>query len=178
MFFLFGKKEGKVKIIDRVFISSTAKQNAIQEKIAGQSNLIMIAWFEESYNQIKNLPASNNPHVEIYMGREIAAHHVQNRDVLFFEHYPLSTKEIELLERLQLTEAVFYSSLDEPIFMHFGGEKMISLLEKMGFSENEAIEHTMVSAAIKNAQEKISKEVIIEHPALSQAEWFSKNIVK
>jgi hypothetical protein len=116
--------------------------------------------------------------VEIYIAREIAAHHVQNKDVLFFEHYPLSTKEDELLERLQLTEAVFYSSLDEPIFMHFGGEKMISLLEKMGFSENEAIEHTMVSAAIKNAQEKISKEVMIEHAAQSQAEWFSKNIVK
>jgi preprotein translocase subunit SecA len=62
--------------------------------------------------------------------------------------------------------------------MHFGGEKMISLMEKMGVSENEVIEHPMISAAIKNAQEKISKEIIVEHAAQCQAEWFSKNIMK
>ena len=55
---------------------------------------------------------------------------------------------------------------------------MISLMEEMGLSKNEAIEHPMISTAIKNAQEKISKEIIVDYPALSQAEWFSKNIVK
>jgi hypothetical protein len=177
MFSLFGKKD-KVRIIDKVFISSTAKQSAIRERIATQSDLIVIAWFEESYNQIKNLFASNDLEVEIFMAREIAAHHIQHKNILFYEHYPLSARENELLEKLQLSEAVFYSSLDEPLFMHFGGEKMISLLEKMGFSENESIEHPMISNAIKNAQEKISGEVVIEHSAQSQAEWFSKNIVK
>lgn len=174
MFSLFGKKEDKTKITDRIFISSGAKHNAIQHKIANEPGLIIITWFDESYNQVKSL-ASN---VEIYLAKEIASHHVQNKNVLFFEHYPLLTKEYELLQRLQLDEAIFYSSLDEPIFMRFGGEKMISLMEKMGLSENEAIEHSMISAAIKNAQEKIAKEVVIEQSARSQAEWFSKNIVK
>jgi hypothetical protein len=177
MFSLFGKKD-KVRIIDKVFISSTAKQNAIRERIATQPDLIVIAWFEESYNQIKNLLASNDLEVEIFMAREIAAHHIHHKNILFYEHYPLSARENELLEKLQLIEAIFYSSLDEPLFMHFGGKKMISLLEKMGFSENESIEHPMISNAIKNAQEKISRAVVIEHSAHSQAEWFFKNIVK
>lgn len=174
MFSLFGKKESKTKIIDRVFISSGAKQIAIKQKIASEPGLIIITWFDESYNQVKGLASG----AELYLAREIASHHVQNKNVLFFEHYPLPIKEHELLQKLQLDEAIFYSSLDEPIFMHFGGEKMILLMEKMGLSGNETIEHPMISTAIKNAQEKISREVMIEQSVQSQAEWFSKNIVK
>ena len=178
MLSMFGKKEIKPKITDRVFISSAAKQNAILAKVHDQSGLIIITWFEESYNRIEEALQSNSLTTEIYMAREIAAHNIQNRNILFFEHYPSLTKENELLQKLQLDEAIFYSSLDEPLFLHFGGEKMISLIQQMGISENEAIEHPMVSTAIKNAQEKISKEVGIEYSAVSQADWFSKNIVK
>jgi hypothetical protein len=35
----------------------------------------------------------------------------------------------------------------------------------------------MITNVIKNAQEKISKQVVIDHTAQSQADWFSKNIV-
>jgi hypothetical protein len=172
-----GKNNSKLKIFDRVFISSTAKNKAILEKIRNQS-VIIITWFEDSCLQTKALVESNNLTAEIFMAREMTAHNIQNNAVLFFEHYPLAGKEIELLEKLQLKEATFYSSLDESFFKHFGGAKMVLLIEKMGFSENEAIEHPMISTAIRNAQEKISKEIIVEHSASSQAEWFSKNIVK
>lgn len=178
MFSLFGKKESGTKIIDRVFISSLAKETVLLEKINRVSGTVVIVWFEESYDRIQGLLSSKNLTAEVYMAREIAAHHIQSKPVLFFEHHPLLTKENELLEKLQLKEAVFYSSLDEPFFAHFGGERMVSLMQTMGLSENEAIEHQMISAAIKNAQEKISKEVAIEHSATSQSEWFSKNIVK
>jgi hypothetical protein len=176
--FSFFEKDAKLKVIDRVFVSSMGKQKAILEKINNHPNSIIVTWFEESYRQIEILLQSNNLKVEIYMARQIAAHHIQNNQVLFFEHYPFLIKENELLEKLQLKEAVFYSALDEPIFMHFGGDKMISLIEQMGLSENEAIEHAMISTAIRNAQEKISKGLVVEHSATSQAEWFSKNIVK
>ncbi|SRR6266542_2452175 len=178
MFSLFEKEDAKSKIIDRVFVSSIAKQNAILEKIRNQTNSIIVTWFDESYRQIETLLQSNNLKAEIYMARQIAAHHIQNNQVLFLEHYPFLIKENELLEKLQLKEAVFYSALDEPLFIPFGGDKMIALMEKMGLSENEAIEHPMISAAIKNLQEKISKKVTVEYTAQSQAEWFSKNIVK
>jgi preprotein translocase subunit SecA len=82
------------------------------------------------------------------------------------------------LEKLQLKQAIFYSALDEPLFKFFGGDRISSMIEKLGLSENEAIEHQMISTAIKNAQEKISKQVVIDYSAQSQAGWFSKNIVK
>jgi len=178
MFSLFGKKEFKPKIVDRVFISSKAKINAILEKIQHQPDIILITWFEESYNLLEQLIQSNNLKTEIFTASEIAPHHIQNQTVLFFEHYPLAIKEKELLERLQLREAIFYSALDEPLFKHFGGDKIIATMERMGLSENEAIEHTMITNAIKNAQEKISGEISFEHSASSQSEWFFKNIVK
>jgi len=178
MFSLFGKKEFKPKIVDRVFISSKAKINAILEKIQHQPDIILITWFEESYSLLEQLIQSNNLKAEIFMAGEIAAHHIQNKAVLFSEHYALAIKERELLERLQIREALFYSALDEPLFRHFGGDKIIAIMERMGLSENEAIEHTMITNAIKNAQEKISREIALEHSALSQSEWFSKNILK
>jgi hypothetical protein len=178
MFSFFGKQQARTKIIDRIFVSSIAKQNAILEKIRNQTNSIIITWFDESHTQMENLILSNNLKAEIYMAREIAAHHIHNNPVLFFEHHPFLIKENELLEKLQLKEAAFYSSLEEPIFMHFGSKRIALLMQKMGLSENEAIEHPMITTAIKHAQEKISKELVIEHSATSQAEWFSKNIVK
>ena len=178
MFSLFGRKEIQPKITDRVFISSVARQNAIVEKARSQRVLVIITWFDESYHLVQSSLQSNNLQTEIYLAREIAAHNIQTRPVLFFEHYPLLQKEIELIRRLQLKEVIFYSALDEPLFKHFGGEKIISLMQKMGLSENEAVEHSMIGAAIRNAQEKLSKEIMVEHTAMSQAEWFSKNLVK
>lgn len=178
MFSLFGNGRTKAKIIDRVFISFAGKEHAVLERIRSQPNLIIVVWFEENYNQVENLLASNNLHAEIYMAKEVAGHHVQNKAVLFFGHYPLLTKENEVLAKLQLKKTVFYSSLDEPLFMHFGGERIAHLMQVMGLPENEAVEHPMITSAIKNAQEKISKEIVVEHLATSQSDWFSKNIVK
>lgn len=178
MLSFFGKKEIKPKTTDRVFISSKAKSNAVVDKIRNNGNILLIFWFDDSYEEVQHLIQSNNLQAELYMAREIAAHDVHNKTVLFFEHYPLAVKERELLEKLQLKEAFFYSALDEPIFRHFGGDKIVSLMEKLGLSENETIEHAMISNAIKNAQEKLSTKVVIDHFAQSQSEWFSKNIVK
>lgn len=163
MFSIFSKKEIKTKVIDRVFISSTAKQEAILEQVRTNSETLILTWFEESHEQVQNLLQSNNLQAEINLPREIAAHNLSGKAVLFFEHYPLINKEKGLLEKLQLKEAVFYSALDEPLFKHFGGDRIISMMEKLGLSENEAIEHTMITTSIKNAQEKISKSVTNDH---------------
>jgi hypothetical protein len=178
MFSFFGKKEIKTKIIDRVFISSKAKQGVILEQISVDPETIIVTWFDNSYAEIKNLVQSNNLKAEISLSREISAHNIAGKKVLFYEHHPSINKERELLEKLQLKEAIFYSALEEPLFKHFGGNRIISMMEKLGLSENEAIEHQMISSAIKNAQEKISQNAVLDHSAQSQADWFSKNIVK
>jgi preprotein translocase subunit SecA len=75
-----------------------------------------------------------------------------------------------------LKEAVFYSSLDEPLFTYFGGEKIRALLTKLGMNENEAISHSFISKSIAQAQKKLQSRVAIEATAHSAAEWFAKNL--
>ncbi len=49
----------------------------------------------------------------------------------------------------------FYLSLEDDLMRIFGGEKMQSMLQKMGFNEGEVIEHPWVSKAIENSQKKV-----------------------
>ncbi len=178
MFSLFGRKETKTKIIDRVFISVKAKNNALVDLLQTDKGLVVITWYEESYDVLTQLIKGNQLNADIFFAREIALHHIQNKDVIFYEHYPIASKEKDILTKLQVKEAIFYTSLDEPLFQQFGGEKIIGLMQKMGMQENEAIEHSMISNAIRNAQEKIAEKLVVEHYAASQSEWFSKNLLK
>lgn len=66
--------------------------------------------------------------------------------------------------------------MDEPLFLHLGGERMIQLMQQMGMKEDEPVEHSLITNAIHNAQEKLAKKVTVEHTAGSMEEWFSKNI--
>jgi preprotein translocase subunit SecA len=56
----------------------------------------------------------------------------------------LQFKEQELYEKLGLTKVTLYSSLDEPLFTHFGGDKITNLVKQMGMKEDEAIEHALI----------------------------------
>jgi preprotein translocase subunit SecA len=98
--------------------------------------------------------------------------------LLFLGHYPLPDKENKLLERLngiRPLSITFYSSLDNPLMDVFGANNIISLMEKLGMKEDEAIEHTMVTKAMQNARRKLEEMVKFEQTALSEKEWFEKN---
>lgn len=49
----------------------------------------------------------------------------------------------------------FFVSLDDEVIRIFGGERIKSLMETLGFPEDEAMEHRLVSRAIEQAQTKI-----------------------
>ncbi len=98
--------------------------------------------------------------------------------LLFPGHYPLPAKENKFLNRFSTLkiQSVFYSSLDEPSFEIFGASQIISVMEKLGVKDEEAIEHPMVSKAMGRAREKIEEKVKFEHEASSEKEWFLKNM--
>jgi len=104
----------------------------------------------------------------------------QKLNFLFYGHYPIPTKENKILAKLAVMAAdiTFYSSLDDPAFMIFGADQLKSTLEKLGLSNEEAIEHAMVTRAMKNAREKIEQNVKQEILCATEAEWFSKNYKK
>ena len=49
----------------------------------------------------------------------------------------------------------FYLSLDDSLMRIFAGDKVQSLIEKLGMQEDEAIEHPWMNRAIENAQRKV-----------------------
>lgn len=107
---------------------------------------------------------------------DVGINQVQGRILAFAEHYPLLAKEEQAFKRLMLKEVNVLSSLDEPFFAQFGGEKTIEIIRKLGMNEDEIIAHSFVNRAIKNAQEKIGKKVVIERVASSQEEWYRLNV--
>ncbi|MFH0898551.1 MAG: preprotein translocase subunit SecA [bacterium] len=52
----------------------------------------------------------------------------------------------------------FYVSLDDGLMRIFGGERLKSMMIRLGMKEGESIEHKMVSRSIEKAQEKVEKQ--------------------
>ena len=49
----------------------------------------------------------------------------------------------------------FYVSLEDDLMRIFGSERLAPFLERLGLRDGQAIEHTMISKAIENAQKKV-----------------------
>ena len=53
--------------------------------------------------------------------------------------------------------STFYISLEDKLMRLFGGERIASMVDKMGLAENEALEAGMLTNAIGNAQKKVEE---------------------
>jgi len=49
----------------------------------------------------------------------------------------------------------FYLSLEDDLMRIFGGERISSLMDRIGIEENQPIEHRMISKAIENSQKRV-----------------------
>lgn len=177
MFNLFGKKEEKIKIVDKIWIDETSKIRAGINYLQQTANAVVAVWFEETFSKVESSFQSANISIErIYHTRQLTHQIALNSSIVFLEHYPLPSKEEELFKKLQLQKAVIYSSLDEPILKQFGSEKIIGLMKQLGLKEDEAIEHALITSSIRNAQKKIADKVSFEQSAQSQADWMMKNL--
>lgn len=171
MFGLF-KKDDSVKVIDRVWLSGPAKWNACAAMLKANPDCLFVAWFEETAAQLKSLLGDEAP---IFLATDVNYGHTSGKLVVMIEHYPLEQTEQDFFKRLQLKEVPVLSSLDEPLFMHFGGERIVELMKKLGVVEDEILGHSMISSAIKNAQRKLSQKRVVEQRAASQQKWFALN---
>lgn len=172
MFDFFKKKKGQLRITDKIWMTEAAKWKAIADQKKKEPNSVFIFWFDNSFRQAE---ASNL--TDLLMAREVHASQLENKPIVFAEHYPLQQKEQELFEKLNLTEVQIWSALDEPLFKQFGSDKIIGMMKQLGMKEENAIEHNMISKAIQNAQEKIAKKVLVDQLCTSQQEWMQRNLV-
>lgn len=174
MFGLFKKKGANVT--DFVTISKNAKWHNLLNYWKTNPQVTFVCWFEETYDNITDWFNQHGGDISaIVLARELASYHSHGKTVLFTEHHPSKRKEEELYEKLSLKAVTVWSALEEPIFIAFGGDRIIDLMKKMGMDENDSIQHPMISNAIANAQSKIEKNLITELSARSQKDWVEKN---
>jgi hypothetical protein len=177
MFNLFKKKEASVKVTDKIWMSEEAKWNGIVNEWKENPQLVIITWFDATYRHLQTVFAENTTSpVSLFIARQVTGPELAGRKIIFAEHYPLPAKEQDAFGRWQLKEAVVHSAMDEPLFKHFGGDKIIEMMKQLGMKEDGVITHRMISHAIVNAQEKIEKKVVAETPANSQQEWLQRNL--
>ena len=53
--------------------------------------------------------------------------------------------------------SIFYVSLEDKLMRLFGGEKIASVVDRMGMEEGEALESSMLSSSIEKAQKKVEE---------------------
>ncbi len=180
LFNLFGGKEEEKPdriFLDRVYITSEAKMNACVQLAMEQPNTLFIAWFTDTTRKFKEFFIQKGVDENcVTEARVIHAAQLHTNTPVFIEHYPLHSKELALVENWQLNNMIVYSAMDEPLFKHFGSDKMIPLIKLLGMKENEAIEHSYVTQSIIKGQQKIAGKVIIEQSANSQADWMDRNL--
>ena len=178
MFNLFKKKDSNAaKVIDHIWITEAAKLNAMAEQWKKNSNSVWICWFDDTLRRIEEKFATiSSEAAPLLTAREVTAGHLDGKIVFFAEHHPMQEKEKQLFEKLHLKEAIVWSAMDEPLFKHFGADKIVQMMRQLGMQENEMIQHNLISKSIRNAQEKIADKVQVELSAHSQADWLQKNL--
>lgn len=178
--FGFGKeKKSLPEIRDMVWINNPSKQKGVLNFLQKTQNAILVAWFTETQEQFDwFLNGQNNLGVTIELARTIYAGKAEGKKLILLEHYPLRSKEEDLISKLQPAGVVVFNSLEEPLFAHFGGDRLTQMISSLGLKEDEMIEHPMISKSIEQAQQKLEKEIIVEHTTNSQKEWMEKNIHK
>ncbi len=175
LFGLFNKKDKPVPVTDLVWINDRAKKAGLLKLVKEKPGAVFIAWFEDTATMVENDLRSIGESIAINTSRHLHGSHTSGKDVIIVEHYPLFKKEQELFKNLNAASITVLSSLDEPLLQQFGGERISTIMKAMGMAEEEAVSHSMISSSLQKAQQKLEKEVTVEMPASSAAEWFRKN---
>lgn len=173
MFGLFKKKNTGPSLKDLIWANEEFKWKGCAKLVEEDPSIILVGWFDESLERCKQILPQN---ATIVSARHVRSPQVQDKKVVLLEHYPIYAREQELIAQWHAKEILVLGALNEPLFRVFGGERITTMLERLGQNPEEPIMHSLVSHAISNAQKKIEEKVITEHLALSQEDWFRKNL--
>ena len=192
MFNLFGSKPAN-DVKYKVFLTKIAKYRQLIDFLINEvetgKRIHLTTHFDQTYNELEQLLVKAGIDYEEQVGTK-GSHlllskswEIKNKSQLpeedhllvAAEVHPMSVRE-ETLKNLNNGEMIVFCALDNPFFEQLGGERIRSLMGKLGLKENEAVEHPMVSKAIINAQKKMDKRAVNEKPAYSIREWMELNV--
>lgn len=179
MFFnLFGGGDSDENALftDLVWIDTANKTTALAERCKQNPTTLFMAWFPATAEAFKKAGAPLGiPAEAVVLAANLQLQQVQQHTIVWLEHYPLHSKELELIQRLQLPKVDVCGAMDEAIFIRFGSEKMIPMVKLLGFKASEPIRHSYVTASINKSQQKMADRVPEEKPANSMEEWLRVN---
>ncbi len=190
----FGKKNKEVKVIDYIWKNDYAKYKGIVKFMDKSKSIIFVYYFNETKKQITQVIETMQLDFssDIYRQKKITITHAENLldskiDVTntifcFIEHHPSFVTEQKILNylanELHVSEIIFHISLQEPLLHYFGSDKIVPMLERIGFDENEPLQHTMISKSIVNAQQKVDEKNPNAIETDSATNWFEVNLSK
>jgi hypothetical protein len=207
--FGFFKKKKEVSVIDKVYRTNREKESAIgfdvEAFLAAGQDVFIFYYFDATKKWIEyflsakgieftDLESANRatkvtlvPALELTSSSRIKEtlkrySNPESSQFLFANHYPMYTKEANVLDDLSMLHdeaiiaACFYISLDDPLMAAFGSDRIKMLMDKMGYKEGEVIQHAMVTRSISRAQQKLDSEITYENRADSQEDWFQRNM--
>jgi hypothetical protein len=193
MFGLFKSKKKEISTIDFIWKNDEVKYNALIKHLKEQDKSILIYYFEDSKNAIEEILTAasvnysneaNSFATKVWLMNASAIvqkSDIGNRTVIFAEHHPSFARENEIKEHLSdklgIQEITFYTSFDDKLLQLFDSERILQLLEKMGFKDDEVIEHNMISSSIERAQKRIDENLSIHNNNTRQRkDWFDLNL--
>lgn len=135
---------------------------------------VCVAWFENTRDQFNRLiNTQNNLNIQIALASTLFPFSLENKIVLFLEHYPLYSKEENLLGKSKATKIWFFNSLEDPIMRVFSGN-ISKLMSSLGMDKDECLEHKLISKSIAGAQKRMEKKVLIDFHAKSGEDWIKQ----
>lgn len=94
-------------------MSTTAKTNACIVLAKEQPDTLFICWFNETLKKLRAVFRENGIDELIVIDtKQIHIGMLNNKAVVFAEHYPLHEKELALVEHWPLQKIMVYSSMD------------------------------------------------------------------
>ena len=184
--FGFGKKK-KSYFSCKVMMSRTGL-NALLSAGVNSKDFLLITFFASTRNELLQLcPGAEEQIIsaeQILNGAAVSFIssflRLPRKQIVLAERYPLSTRETQVAEKLSAAGIAFpvpaFAALDDTLLLKAGGEKIISLMQKMGMGEAEIIEHSMIESSIEKLQGKIEAAVPAESKTRSPQEWFQLNV--
>ena len=190
----FGSKKKEITRTDFVWKNEYAKYKGILKFIDKTKSIIFVYYFNETKKQITQLietmqlEFSSDIHVQKKITITLAENlldakiDVTNSVFYFIEHHPSFATEQKILNYLandlKVAEVIFHISLQEPLLHYFGSDKIVPMLERIGFDENEPLQHAMISRSIVNAQQKVDEKNPNAIETDTAANWFEINLSK
>ena len=168
MFGLFKQKKS-IQVTDLIWKTERIKYDALIKQLQDNNKHILIYFFEDTKKSIVDElqtasinfseNTSSNAHILVLKSTQILQmSSAENVNIIFVEHYPLLSTEQKLkqhiLEVLNIQNVTFYTSFEDELLQLFGAEKILAIMEKMGFNENEPMSHNLISSSIEKAQQK------------------------